>query len=224
MLLRSFVGQAIRDALTIMGLKGTIFGPVDGAAQDESGAMTMFTFKFDKALQAAAYLLRREPSREMNYMRLLKVLYIADRESLRQTGRPITGDRIAAMRQGPVLSELLDLIKGIHLRCLDWARFIQKNDYNVRLVDEPGLSSLSRFEIETLDRLAEEHRSHDEWAMVQYTHDNCPEWEKNKPADPVKMNWIPLTDLLEALGKSADLPAIEADAKAEQAFAHLFGA
>jgi len=41
----------------------------------------MFTFKFDKALQAAAYLLRRESCREMNYMRLIKILYISDRES-----------------------------------------------------------------------------------------------------------------------------------------------
>jgi len=223
-LLRSLVGQDTRDALTIMGLNDTIFGPVGGVPRDESGAMTIFAFKFDKALQAAAYILRREPSREMSYMRLLKVLYIADRESLRQTGRPITGDRIAAMKRGPVLSELLDLIKGEHLRSPDWARFIQRSDYNVRLVDEPGLSNLSRFEIETLEQVAEEHRMRDEWDMVQYTHDNCPEWKKNEPADPVKMNWIPLEDLLEALGMSADLPAIAENAKADQAFAHIFGA
>lgn len=72
----------------------------------------MFAFKFDKALQAAAYLLRRETCREMNYMRLLKVLYLADRESIRESGAPITGDKIAAMERGPVLSGVFDLIKG----------------------------------------------------------------------------------------------------------------
>lgn len=155
---------------------------------------------------------------------MLKILYIADRESLRQTGRPITGDKIAAMKRGPVLSELLYLIKGEHLRSPDWENFIQRSNYNVRLVSEPGLSNMSRFEIETLEQVLEEHRMHDEWDMVQYTHDNCPEWKKNAPEDPVKMNWIPLEDLLEALEMSDDLPAITEDIKADQAFAHLFGA
>jgi hypothetical protein len=32
-----------------------------------------------------------------------KLLYLADRESLKKTGRPITGDRVVAMEHGPVL-------------------------------------------------------------------------------------------------------------------------
>ena len=180
----------------------------------------MFAFKFDKALQAAAYLLRRETCREMNYMRLLKILYIADRESLRLTGRPITGDRVAAMRRGPVLSEVFDLIKGIHLRFPDWTRFVQKDGFNVRLVGEPGQANLSRFEIETLERIAEENRCRDEWDMVEYTHE-FPEWKKNDPGDGMK--WIPLSDVLEAIGRGADLADIEEDAKADEAFSQLLG-
>ena len=180
----------------------------------------MFAFKFNKAIQAAAYLLRRETSQEMNYMRLLKLLYIADRESIRQTGRPITGDRTVAMKQGPVLSELLDLIKGSHLRCPEWARFIQRDEYKVRLVDEPGLANLSRFDIETLERVAEEHRSRDEWDLVEFTH-NFPEWRKNAPGDS-QMKWIPFTDIFEALGRTVD-PEIEEEAKEDRAFARLFG-
>ena len=183
----------------------------------------MFAFKFDKAIQAAAYLLRRESSHQMNYMRLLKILYIADRESIRLTGRPITGDRVAAMKQGPVLSEILDLIQGVHLRYPEWAEFIQRDEYNVRLVREPGLANLSRFEIETLERVAEEHRSHDEWGMVEFTHE-FPEWQKNDPGDSMRMNWIPFGDVLEAVERSADLTEIEEDAKADRAFARLFGA
>jgi len=180
----------------------------------------MFPFKFDKALQAAAYLLRRETSHEMNYMRLLKVLYIADRESIRLTGRPITGDRIVAMEQGPVLSPVLDLIKGKHLRSPEWTGYILREEYNVRLVNDPGQANLSRFEIETLERVAVENRERDEWAMVDYTH-TFPEWIKNDPGDSSKM--IPIADLLEAVGRSADLEEIEEDAKTDQAFTRLFG-
>ena len=181
----------------------------------------MFAFKFDKALQAAAYLLRRERRQTMNYMRLLKVLYIADRESIRLTGRPITGDRFVAMKRGPVLSEVLDLVKGEHLRSPDWTRFIVRDEYDVLLADEPGQATLSRFEIETLERVAEENRRRDEWEMMDYTH-TFPEWIKNDPGDSSKV--IPFADLLEAVGRSADQAAIEEDAKADREFARLLGA
>ena len=181
----------------------------------------MFAFKFDKALQATAYLLRREPSKEMNYMRLLKVVYIADRESLRHTGRPITGDRTVAMKQGPVLSQLLNLIKGDDLRSPEWAEFIQRDEYKIRLAKDPGQPSLSRFEIETLERIAEENRSRDEWDMVEYTH-TFEEWQANKPSGK-SSNPIPLADILKAVERSSDALAIEEDAQADQAFERLFG-
>lgn len=180
----------------------------------------MFAFEFNKAIQATAYLLRRETCREMNYMRLIKILYIADRESIRHTGRPITGDRVIAMKQGPVLSETFDLIKGSHLRGPEWARFIQRDEYNIRLIGEPGLANLSRFDVETLERIAEEHRSHDTWEMVEFTH-AFPEWQKNNPGDSM-MKWIPFTDIFEALGRTAD-PEIEEEAKEDRVFARLFG-
>lgn len=181
----------------------------------------MFAFKFDKALQAAAYLLRREPARQMNYMRLLKVLYIADRESIRRTGRPITGDGVAAMERGPVLTEVFDLIKGTHLQSPGWSNFIQRSEYDVRLVREPGVANLSRFEIEVLEQVAEDNRARDEWAMVEFTH-TFPEWRKNDPGKSSK--WIPLHDILEAVGRPVDEADIEEDAKAGRAFARLFEA
>lgn len=39
----------------------------------------------------------------MSYLRMLKLLYLADRESLKETGHTITGDRVVAMEHGPVL-------------------------------------------------------------------------------------------------------------------------
>lgn len=181
----------------------------------------MFAFKFDKALQAAAYLLRREPTRQMNYMRLLKVLYVADRESIRQTGRSITGDGVAAMERGPVLTEVFDLIKGSHLQSPDWSNVIQRTEYDVRLVQEPGVAKLSKFEIELLEQVAQDNHARDEWAMVELTH-TFPEWRKNDPGKSSK--WIPLHDILEAVGRPGDEADIEDDAKAGRAFARLLGA
>ena len=64
-----------------------------------------FRFHFERALQASAYLLRLD-RKKMSYLRLLKLLYIADREWLAETGESITGDRAYAMKQGPVLSTI----------------------------------------------------------------------------------------------------------------------
>jgi len=58
-------------------------------------------------------LLKFEESREMDRVRLLKLLYIADRESIAQTGEPILGTKLVAMKWGPLHSKVLDLINGV---------------------------------------------------------------------------------------------------------------
>src|SRR5579883_936446 len=68
--------------------------------------MGMMTFRFDfqKTLQASGVLLGLDANR-MAYVRLLKLLSIADRELLAETARTITGDEAVALKNGPVLSE-----------------------------------------------------------------------------------------------------------------------
>ena len=68
-------------------------------------------FNFEKSLQAAGVLLQLEEGR-MPYLRLLKLLYIADRELLAESAASLTGDRAYAMKHGPVLSHVYSLIKG----------------------------------------------------------------------------------------------------------------
>jgi uncharacterized phage-associated protein len=61
----------------------------------------------------------------MEYVRLLKLLYIADREMMAEAGAPITGDRAVAMDHGPVLSHVYDLVKGKAARAGEWAHSIR---------------------------------------------------------------------------------------------------
>src|SRR5688572_14417051 len=76
-----------------------------------------------KTVQATAVLLQAAPGERMSYMRLLKLLYLADRRMMRETGSPITFDRVVAMKHGPVLSETYSLIKGEHPDAGVWSRF-----------------------------------------------------------------------------------------------------
>src|ERR1700682_886417 len=112
-----------------------------------------FSFDFARTVQAVSVLLDLQRSRRMNYMRLLKLLYIADRESLLETGAPITGDRPVAMKRGPVLSHVYNLIKGESTDAGRWEEFVHKDDYEVELLKDPGRGKLSRYDIAKLTEI-----------------------------------------------------------------------
>src|SRR5262245_25785120 len=125
-----------------------------------------FRFNFDKTLQAASVLLELDGDR-MGRIRLLKLMYIADRELLAETGRPLTGDRAVAMQHGPVLSHVYDLIKGEAARAGEWSRFIHSDGYAVELRDEPGRGELSRREVEKLIEVSNRYREVDDWTLSE---------------------------------------------------------
>ena len=84
----------------------------------------MFTkFKLQKAVQAAAVVLRAEGKR-MSRLRLVKLLYLAERKCLETTGHPLIGGKLCVMRRGPLSSPVYDLIKGEHPGEAKWSKFI----------------------------------------------------------------------------------------------------
>jgi len=181
-------------------------------------------FKFDqqKAIQAVAFLLKQRHStpKTDSYMRLLKLLYIADRESLQETGQPITGDKYIAMDRGPTLSHLLDLVRQKAYDSSEWDKFIERNGYEITLVADPGNGKLCKYEIDKLTDICNRFRDKDEWATAEETH-KFEEWEKNKPA-PGSVKDIPLLSLLEAIGKKDWYEAVVEDAQDEADFTHRF--
>jgi uncharacterized phage-associated protein len=179
----------------------------------------VFRFNIEKAIQAVAALLHFHRSNEMSYLRMLKLLCIADRESLKETGRPITGDRVVAMEHGPVLSSVYDLIKGEHTGWPVWSEFLGKKGYRIELLRDPGNGALSKYEVGKLRELAERYAEKNEWDMVEIVH-ALDEWKKNDPGKSSKA--IPFEDILEAIGRRADREAIVQDARDQAAFDRLF--
>ena len=76
--------------------------------KEENG--TGYVFRAEKAVQLVGCLMRTAGRKRANIMWLLKLLYLADRESLRETGRPISGDRHYTLPHGPVLSKIYNLM------------------------------------------------------------------------------------------------------------------
>jgi uncharacterized phage-associated protein len=143
------------------------------------------TYEFDRALQAAAYLLEKNGGK-MSYIRLMKLMYIAEREWLATTGEPITGDRYCAMDRGPVLSTTLRIInqddnrydrKGDSQRRKKWREHIATVDFRVELRKSPGYGELSKGIMKKLDEVRERYRRLKPFEIVDLTHE-FPEWRK----------------------------------------------
>jgi uncharacterized phage-associated protein len=164
-------------------------------------------FNEKKATEAAAYLLKLRGGR-MSYMKLIKLLYLADREALLRFGCPITTDRYVSMDRGPVLSRVLNLITDERAPATSsiWTNVISEPDhYEVRLNEKIEPEELSDAEIELLDEIFERYGRMDRWRLIEITH-GLPEW-----VDP-QGSAIPISyrDVLLSAGKSpAEIEVIE---------------
>jgi uncharacterized phage-associated protein len=178
-----------------------------------------FRFDFHKTLQASGVLLGLDANR-MAYFRLLKLLYVADRELLAETARTITGDEAVALKNGPVLSRVYDLIKGVAPKSQEWSQYIRTTHYSVELEQDPGRGKLSKGEIEKLTEVTERFRTMDDWELSEYTHE-FPEWKQHH--EPGASTPIPWQEMLEAQGKAELVEIVERNEAARQYLDSLFG-
>jgi uncharacterized phage-associated protein len=141
----------------------------------------VITFEFDarKAVHAMAYLVSRLEGRKTDKVKLMKLLYLADRDHFLQEGRPITGDDQYAMPFGPVPTLSLDLLDGQFAQDDDGGVFtyLQTRNYEVSLKELPEPSGLSPSEIRALDAVIQQFGSMDTWRLKDYTH-QLPEYRQ----------------------------------------------
>jgi uncharacterized phage-associated protein len=139
-----------------------------------------------RAAEAAAFLLFRAGGR-LPLIKLVKLMYLAERLSLQRYGEPLTGDRLVSMPNGPVLSMTYDYINGA-LPSVEggWETWVSdRAGHVVALRDESKIRSpeqdlqrLSDSDLEVLSEVWDQFGHWDRWALVRYTHsDACPEWE-----------------------------------------------
>jgi len=168
-----------------------------------------FNFNERRSTQAAAFLIRRNGNK-LNYMKLIKLLYLVDREALIKWQQPITGDKYYALPLGPVVSKILDKISsGPNPKAPDyWSSIIQiaQNDsYSVTTIDEPEYDELSKREIRLLEGLDDKFKAYSQWDMVTYCHNNLPEWEDpNGSSDQITIEDILKTSIKNGTDKEFD--------------------
>lgn len=133
--------------------------------------------KFDevRATQVAARFLAAEGG-GINIMKLVKLMYYADRAALVRWGHPLTYDSYYSLPSGPILSFTLNLLNG-DMEGDYWSRFVSaRHDHEVRLVDYPGFDALSVAERDLIDEIYKQLGDKDQFQLVKLSH-LLPEWE-----------------------------------------------
>ncbi len=163
----------------------------------------MFTAR--KIAQMSAFFAQKEGGR-INILKLIKLLYLADRESMARYGTPISFDYAYSMDKGPMLSQALDFINGFIKDPGDvatWEVWIgNRNNHDVsanRNFARDDLDEISDASLDVLEAVWEQFGRLNQWQLVDYTHDpdNCPEYKETPKG---QRNPISDSDILTAVG------------------------
>lgn len=146
----------------------------------------MLEFDYKKATQVINYLTKKEGG-TINKLKLIKLVYLADRYHLRRYGRPMVNDAYFAMPLGPVGSSVKDIAEFSSF--LDESESNYANGYLARggavntvvSINDVDAKVFSTSELEALDFAYNEFGSQSPSSLVNTTH-LYPEWGKFKSA------------------------------------------
>ncbi len=157
-------------------------------------------FDESKATQVAAAVIKRRGGR-IHYLKLIKLLYLIDREALLRWGVPVTTDRYVSMDHGPVLSNIYKLIVEDKSKPI-WAKYVSQplGDYEVELLSEPPTDLLSRAEEKLIEEIYVQYGYRNRWDLVDNVMHKLPEWT-NPHGSSVQIH---IRQILEAQGEAPE--------------------
>jgi hypothetical protein len=151
--------------------------------------LMLLDFDIDKAISATGYLLEREGG-SADMFPLVKKLYYADRSALIEWGQSITGDRLASLEKGPIVSGIYNLLKGKgdEEDQIKWNNFIRRRQpYTIQLRKNPDKGLLSKREQKALEESRKTINAI-RGSIPKWLHKHCPEWQdpghSSIPIDP----------------------------------------
>jgi len=144
-----------------------------------------FPFSHRKATQVLNFFARQSGG-EINKLKALKLIFLADRYHLRRYGRPITGDEYFAMPYGPVASGAKDLAEMDPMlsdaeRSYGAQYLAPVDRYTYRSIAEMENRALSESDRDALAWTWEQFGKHERFDLAEYTH-RYPEWKRHEKA------------------------------------------
>jgi len=144
----------------------------------------LLEFEYKKATQVINYLTKKEGG-QIDKLKLIKLVYFADRYHLRRNGRPILNDTYFAMPLGPVGSSVKDIAEFSDFLAVDEREYASKylarggQDNILVSILDVNAEVFSKSEIEALDFAYKEFGEYSASTLVNVTH-RYPEWDKFK--------------------------------------------
>jgi uncharacterized phage-associated protein len=185
----------------------------------------MTDYNARKAAQVIAYFASKSPTKRLHIVNAVKLVYLADRESISRYGFPIIDEDRVSMPRGPVNSTTYRYING---ECEDpeWSEILRdRSNHMLSLKPNAPIrdwDELSDADIECLNAVWDKFGSMDRWDLVEWTHQrkNVPEWEDpNGSSSLIPLQRIMTMLELEDADKQADL--VDQHRRLERIFASL---
>jgi uncharacterized phage-associated protein len=177
-------------------------------------------FQSRKAAQIAAYFVS-ESGGKIEKLKLIKLLYLTDRQFMGDHDRPILYDEFYSLKDGPICSASLNGINGI----IDpeiWDEYIARNGnivVAVKSVNRNDMNEVSNAEHSAAQIVWTKFQSMTASGIRNYTHENCPEYRT------VSQGRSPITyaEVFRALGKD-DVEGLAAEVENFRQYEGMFAA
>lgn len=161
-------------------------------------AIPMATFGFDKSKAVNACLFILNKTDKIDFHKLFKILYFAEREHLSKYARPITGDEYQAMNYGPVPSIIYDIFKAVEHKnnpFIDHNQYVGQFEVSrsgktpfIQAKAKPDTDELAISEIELLDKSIAENKDLSFEKLTSKSHDQA--WHTYSQSADIEMNYI----------------------------------
>lgn len=139
-----------------------------------------------KVTQALAYLLSLDDNKKMERVKLIKLLWAADRMHIRRYGRTISESSYYAMYHGPVCSLALDIAQNSKyslsdddVKYIDY--FFTSDSVDTAMSKNPGDDYLSNSDKEVLKQAFDTFSTMKTFELADRISHNYPEWKKFEP-------------------------------------------
>jgi hypothetical protein len=171
-----------------------------------------FDFDETKAAQVAGIFVQRCGGL-FDYYLLQKCIYALDRAALLRWGQPVLGGDYKMLPFGPVNQAAMDNFKNA--RPGFFAECFVRSGNEVRMKKDPGLSELSRAEIQLIESIC------DDWKGLSFEAAHAKIAAFPECADLKSVVWIEIERILSAAGKTTDeIESIAQDASVARLLRH----
>lgn len=142
-----------------------------------------------KAAQMAAYFVDKDGG-NIEKLKLIKLMYLTERESMRQRARPMFYDEMYSLPHGPILSNALKGING-ETDVSTWTKLIElhgaRNVKRAKRKHAEKFDQFSESDLKIMESVWKEFGRMSATQIRNWTHKHCPEYtEVEKGALPIR--------------------------------------